>query len=76
MNSTLQVMPRARLRIKANKIVRSCLMCGRRFRSDGPQNRRCARCNYLLEHAREGTYYEPKVYSSEGGGAVNPLDAD
>lgn len=76
MNTTLQAMPRTRLRIKARRKVRSCLMCGRKFKSEGPHNRRCARCNYLLEHAREGTYYQPTVYSLESGRAINPLDVD
>ncbi len=54
-----------RKRSKLQKRVRICLMCGRSFKSEGPQNRRCPRCNYLLDHAREGTYYEPVTYSTE-----------
>lgn len=63
-----------RARFRSSKGVRACLMCGRVFRSDGPHNRRCPRCNYLLEHAREGTYYEPRVYSAMGARGVEVLD--
>ncbi len=31
------------------KKKRSCLMCGVLFNSNGPQNRRCKRCNHLVE---------------------------
>ncbi|HHT9156265.1 MAG TPA: hypothetical protein ACFYEA_01575 [Candidatus Tripitaka californicus] len=37
-------------------------MCGKSFNSVGPHNRRCTRCNYLLDHAKAGTYYEPFTY--------------
>lgn len=63
-----------RARFRSRKRVRTCLMCGKEFRSEGPHNRRCARCNYLLEHAREGTYYEPRVYSAMGARGVEVLD--
>lgn len=76
MNTTLQFTSRANSRIKTNRRVRSCLMCGKKFRSAGPHNRRCPRCSYILEHAREGTYYNPTVYSLEGGRVVDSLDTD
>ncbi|MEE9558757.1 MAG: hypothetical protein V3V94_04650 [Candidatus Brocadiales bacterium] len=78
MNSTMQLPPRAvsRMRARPEKKLRSCLMCGRRFKSEGPHNRRCSRCEYILEHAREGTYYEPKVYTPSGGRAGVLLEID
>ncbi len=78
MNSTVQLPPRAFSRTKARpeKKLRSCLMCGRKFKSDGPHNRRCSRCDYILEHAREGTYYEPKVYAPSGGRAGVVVEID
>lgn len=65
---TLRTRYKDRHRINIRKKFRACLMCGRTFRSEGPHNRRCSRCNYLLEHAREGTYYEPTSYSIYGQG--------
>lgn len=59
---------------KFQRKKRTCLMCGRSFRSEGPHNRRCARCNYLLDHAREGTYYEPTTYSTEFRQYLDKLD--
>lgn len=49
-----------RIRLKR---IRTCLMCGKGFRSDGPHNRRCSRCNHRVATSREGSYYEPNVYS-------------
>ena len=71
MNSTMQLPPRAfsRMKARAEKKLRSCLMCGRKFKSQGPHNRRCSRCEYILEHAREGTYYEARVYCPTGARA-------
>jgi tRNA(Ile2) C34 agmatinyltransferase TiaS len=63
---------RKRPRLQRRK--RSCLMCGRSFKSEGPHNRRCPRCNYLLDHAREGTYYEPTIYSMESRQFSDSLD--
>jgi tRNA(Ile2) C34 agmatinyltransferase TiaS len=71
MDNKLQRQSITRFRIKANRRIRTCLMCGRGFRSEGPHNRRCPRCNRRLEQAREGSYYEPSVYSTEGGVAVD-----
>ena len=65
-----------RSRAISKKGARTCLMCGRRFRSEGPHNRRCSRCNYLIEHAREGTYYDAKVYSMLGSRSSDVLDVD
>ncbi len=76
MNNTMQFTPAVRRRVKRIRGVRSCLMCDRKFKSDGPHNRRCSRCNYLLEHAREGTYYETKVYSPASARMVDTLDLD
>lgn len=63
-----------RKRIKPHRKTRACLMCGRSFKSEGSHNRRCTRCNYLLDHAREGTYYEPVTYSVESRQFVDSLD--
>lgn len=60
--------------IRVGKKVRTCLMCGRRFKSNGPHNRRCCHCNNLLEHSREGSYYQPPIYSVERGKTVDSLD--
>lgn len=78
MHSTLRLPPRARsrMRIRSGRKIRSCLMCGKNFKSEGPHNRRCPRCNYILEHAREGTYYEPRIYSLEGKGGSEPFEID
>lgn len=65
---TLRTRYKGRYRLEPRKRVRTCLMCGRSFRSNGPHNRRCYQCNYLLEHAREGTYYETTTYSVYGQG--------
>ncbi len=63
-----------RRRSKPQRKKRVCLMCGRSFTSEGPHNRRCGRCNYLLDHAREGTYYEPTIYSTERHQLLDSLD--
>lgn len=65
MNNKLQLQSRTGSRIRANRRVRTCLMCGRGFRSEGPHNRRCPRCNCRFGHAREGSCYAPTVYSVE-----------
>lgn len=74
MDNKLQLRPRTRSRIRANRKVRTCLMCGKNFKSVGPHNRRCPRCNCRLEHAREGSYYQPTVYSLERGKIIDFFD--
>jgi tRNA(Ile2) C34 agmatinyltransferase TiaS len=53
--------------IYADKAVRTCLMCGKRFVSRGPHNRRCQKCNQKIDQAAENTFYMPTVYNNEGG---------
>lgn len=73
-NRLLTQMPITRNRTKLQRKKRTCLMCGRRFKSEGPHNRRCSKCNYLLKHAREGTYNEPLIYSVESRQFLDSLD--
>ncbi len=65
MNRIVETNAITRSKVKFKRRKRTCLMCGRTFNSQGPYNRRCPRCNYLLDHAREGTYYEPTTYRVE-----------
>lgn len=74
MDKRLQRKPRTWHSIRLSKKVRTCLMCGKSFRSAGPHNRRCYRCNNLMEHAKESSYYQPTVYSIEGRKAIDFLD--
>ncbi|HLA38242.1 MAG TPA: hypothetical protein VJZ02_07230 [Candidatus Brocadiales bacterium] len=74
MDRPLTLTPIIRNRIRLHRKTRACLMCGRSFKSEGPHNRRCPRCNYLLDHAREGTYYEPSTYSVEHRQLLDSLD--
>ena len=53
--------------VYADKAERSCLMCGRRFISRGPHNRRCPKCNQKIDQAAENTFYMPTVYTNDGG---------
>ncbi|MCP4364443.1 MAG: hypothetical protein GY800_04020 [Planctomycetes bacterium] len=62
MDNRVQRRTTARARI-GSKRVRTCLMCGKGFRSAGSHNRRCPRCNHRVATSREGSYYEPSVYS-------------
>ena len=43
-------------------------MCGKKFISRGPHNRRCQRCNQKIDQAAENTFYMPTVYNNDGGG--------
>lgn len=52
--------------VYADRAERSCLMCGKRFISRGPHNRRCQKCNQRIDQAAENTFYMPTVYSNEG----------
>lgn len=48
---------------------RSCLMCGKRFISQGSHNRRCTKCTIKLEYAeRMGKSREPLVYRAHASG--------
>lgn len=49
-----------------DKAERSCLMCGKKFVSRGPHNRRCQKCNQRIDQAAENTFYMPTVYTNEG----------
>ncbi|MBM4053835.1 MAG: hypothetical protein FJ264_04005 [Planctomycetes bacterium] len=49
-----------------DKAERSCLMCGKKFVSRGPHNRRCPRCNQKIDQAAENTFYMPTVYGNDG----------
>ena len=53
--------------VYADKAERSCLMCGKRFISRGPHNRRCPKCNQKIDQAAENTFYMPTVYTNDGG---------
>ncbi len=52
--------------ICTDKAERSCLMCGKKFVSRGPHNRRCQKCNQRIDQAAENTFYMPTVYTNEG----------
>jgi tRNA(Ile2) C34 agmatinyltransferase TiaS len=69
-----QLTPISIRRTRLQRKKRTCLMCGKSFKSEGPHNRRCGRCNYLLDHAREGTYYEPVSYSMEYRSFLDSLE--
>lgn len=43
---------------------RTCLMCGKKFLSKGPHNRRCKKCNQKIAQAGENAFYLPTVYST------------
>lgn len=49
--------------------ARTCLMCGKKFDSHGPHNRRCAVCNHKLENEGQ-TYYMPTVYKENTPGVA------
>ncbi|MDN3513401.1 MAG: hypothetical protein NG747_03265 [Candidatus Brocadia sp.] len=55
--------------VYTDKAERSCLMCGKKFISRGPHNRRCPKCNQKIDQAAENTFYMPTVYSNDGGPA-------
>lgn len=52
--------------ICTDKAERFCLMCGKKFISRGPHNRRCQKCNQRIDQAAENTFYMPTVYTNEG----------
>jgi hypothetical protein len=43
------------------KAERSCLMCGKKFASRGPHNRRCSKCSSMAEHLGEHIQYKPVI---------------
>lgn len=48
---------------------RSCLMCGKRFISQGSHNRRCPKCTIKLEYAERMTKTrEPVMYRTHASG--------
>lgn len=52
-----------------HKGERSCLMCGKKFASNGYHNRRCPKCNIKLEYAmRMNITREPIVYRTHASG--------
>lgn len=52
--------------VYADRAERTCLMCGKKFVSRGPHNRRCQKCNQKIDQAAENTFYMPTVYNNEG----------
>lgn len=51
---------------------RSCLMCGKRFVSQGSHNRRCPKCTIKLEYSeRMSKSREPVVYRARSSGALS-----
>ncbi|MDE1889937.1 MAG: hypothetical protein KGJ87_02555 [Planctomycetota bacterium] len=53
--------------VYADRAERNCLMCGKKFVSRGPHNRRCQKCNQKIDQAAENTFYMPMVYNNDGG---------
>lgn len=53
-----------------DKKKRSCLMCGKMFDSNGPFNRRCPKCNRLVELGKGSGVSMPHVYK------VSPKESD
>jgi tRNA(Ile2) C34 agmatinyltransferase TiaS len=53
--------------VYTDKAERACLMCGKKFISRGPHNRRCQKCNQKIDQAAENTFYMPTVYANDGG---------
>ena len=43
-------------------------MCGKRFISRGPHNRRCPNAIKKIDQAAENTFYIVTVYTSDGDG--------
>ena len=50
--------------IYTNKSVkkRTCLMCGKMFKSNGPYNRRCGKCSRLIEIRNKDSFYVQDEY--------------
>lgn len=44
------------------KKKRTCLMCGKMFRSNGPFNRRCPKCQRSVSSGRLGCFNVPSIY--------------
>ncbi len=61
--------------VYTDKAERSCLMCGRKFISRGPHNRRCQKCNQKIDQAAENTFYIPTIYTNDStvGGDFVPV---
>lgn len=76
MDNKAQLLHRKRYGIRTNRRVRTCLMCGKGFRSESPHNRRCYHCNNRVEQARESSYYEPNIYSIEGDKRIDSFSTD
>lgn len=74
MDNKLRLRPWTGSRIRANRRVRTCLMCGKDFKSEGPHNRRCPRCNCRLEHTRDSSHYAPTIYSVERIDIIDSFD--
>ena len=41
---------------------RTCLMCGEKFASRGPHNRRCGVCEHAIQIGVESAYYMPPIH--------------
>lgn len=52
--------------VYTDRAERSCLMCGKKFISRGPHNRRCQKCNQKIDQAAENTFYMPTIYNNDG----------
>ena len=61
-NKTYRVMKTRRGR-GPTATTRRCLKCGRKFKSDGPHNRICARCNL-----RNEGIYDRAIFHADMGG--------
>lgn len=51
--------------VYTDRAERSCLMCGKKFVSRGPHNRRCQKCNQKIDQAAENTFYMPTIYTND-----------
>jgi len=71
MEDLTEVMP---ILIRKNtKMQRSCLMCGKMFKSKGAFNRRCPKCSRVVELGRRDAGNAPPVYRVSSYGSDNTI---
>lgn len=58
------------LKIKRDNEKRLCLMCDKPFNSSGPENRRCAQCEYRLQHDPTGKHSAKTVLRFSAAGKM------
>ena len=58
------------LKVKRDNEKRICLMCEKKFSSSGPGNRRCAQCEYKLQHDPVGKHSNKKAMRFAAAGKM------